>query len=180
MLRDGLVCGINSDRIQRRLLAEKDITFVKALVIAMPIELTEESAADLYDSTSKGTRSVSGTSEGDVNIIKKRKSFKDTKCRFCHSKGHVQRFCKRRREARSEQTRVLKQKCGRKQDPIKNVKDDTDSETEMYTTFRTQGKEKSYTVQVSLDGVLTETEVDAGASLSVISEETLALSLIHI
>ena len=44
----------------------------------------------------------------------------------------------------------------------------------MYTMFRTQGKEKPYTVQVSLDGVLTQMEVDTGASLSVISEETLA------
>ena len=58
--------------------------------------------------------------------------------------------------------------------PSKNVEDDTDLETEMYTTFRTQDKEKPYTVQVSLDGVLTEMEVDTGASLSVISEETLA------
>ena len=40
--------------------------------------------------------------------------------------------------------------------------------------FRTQGKEKPYTEEVSLDGVLTEMEVDTGASLSVISEETLA------
>ena len=40
--------------------------------------------------------------------------------------------------------------------------------------FRTQGKEKPYTEEVSLDGVLTQMEVDTGASLSVISEETLA------
>ena len=51
---------------------------------------------------------------------------------------------------------------------------DTDSEIEMHTMFRTQGKEKPYVMYVSLDGVLTEREVDTGASLSVISEETLA------
>ena len=71
MLRDRLVSGINNDRIQRRLLAEKDLTFVKALDIATAMELAEKSAADLHDSTSKGTRSVPGTSEGDVNFIKK-------------------------------------------------------------------------------------------------------------
>ena len=98
MLRDRLVCRINNYRIQRRLLAEKDLTFVKALDIATALELAEKSAADLHDSTSKGTRNVSGTSEGDVNFIKQRKSFKDTECWFCHSKGHVQRFCKLRRD----------------------------------------------------------------------------------
>ena len=98
MLRDRLVCRINNYRIQRRLLAEKDLTFVKALDIATALELAEKSAADLHDSTSKGTRNVSGTSEGDVNFIKQRKSFKDTECWFCHSKSHVQRFCKLRRD----------------------------------------------------------------------------------
>ena len=69
MLRDRLVCRINNYRIQRRLLAEKDLTFVKALDIATALELAEKSAADLHDSTSKGTRNVSGTSEGDMNFI---------------------------------------------------------------------------------------------------------------
>ena len=44
--------------------------------------------------------------------------------------------------------------------------------------FRTQGKEKPYTVQVNLDSALTEMEVDAGAFLSVISEGTLATARI--
>ncbi len=34
MLRVRLVCGINDDRIQRRLLTEMDLTFEKALKIA--------------------------------------------------------------------------------------------------------------------------------------------------
>ena len=34
MLRDRLVCGINNDRIQRWLLAKKDLTFDKALEVA--------------------------------------------------------------------------------------------------------------------------------------------------
>ena len=36
--------------------------------------------------------------------------------------------------------------------------------------FRTQGREEPYAVQVSLDGVLTEMEMDTGASLSVVSK----------
>ncbi len=38
MLRDRLVCGINDDRIQHRLLDETDLTFEKALKIAQAME----------------------------------------------------------------------------------------------------------------------------------------------
>ena len=57
---------------------------------------------------------------------------------------------------------------------MKNVDDDSDgSDAEMFTVVRTQSKEKPYLVTVELDGVPLEMEVDTGASLSVISEETL-------
>ena len=38
MLRDCLVCGINDHRMQRRLLAEKELTFAKALELAQAME----------------------------------------------------------------------------------------------------------------------------------------------
>ena len=38
MLRDRLVCGINDDRIQRRLLAEPTLDFAKALQISLAME----------------------------------------------------------------------------------------------------------------------------------------------
>ena len=57
---------------------------------------------------------------------------------------------------------------------MKNVDDDSDgSDAEMFTVFRTQSKEKPYSVTVELDGVPLEMEVDTGVLLSVISEETL-------
>ena len=40
--------------------------------------------------------------------------------------------------------------------------------------FSTPGKEKPCVVQLSLDGVMTEVEIETGVSLSVISEVTLA------
>ena len=42
MLRDRLVCGINHAGIQKRLLAEKDLTFAKALNIAQALEADEK------------------------------------------------------------------------------------------------------------------------------------------
>ncbi len=51
MLRDRLVCGINDDRIQRRLLAETDLTFEKALKIAQAMETANKDVRDLQAST---------------------------------------------------------------------------------------------------------------------------------
>ena len=47
MLRDRLVCGINDNCIQRRLLAKPNLTFKKALELALALESAERDAADL-------------------------------------------------------------------------------------------------------------------------------------
>ena len=47
MLRDRLICGINDARIQRRLLAEAEIDFPKALQIAQAMESADRDAQDL-------------------------------------------------------------------------------------------------------------------------------------
>ncbi|KAJ8338235.1 hypothetical protein SKAU_G00372010 [Synaphobranchus kaupii] len=47
MLRDRLVCGINDDRIQRRLLAETDLTFEKAYKMAVAAEAASRNVIDL-------------------------------------------------------------------------------------------------------------------------------------
>ena len=52
MLRDRLVCGVNQSGIQKRLLAEKDLTFDEALDIAKALEAAEKDTQDLKsDST---------------------------------------------------------------------------------------------------------------------------------
>ena len=42
MLRDRLVCGVNHQGIQKRLLSEKELTYEKALEIALSIEAAEK------------------------------------------------------------------------------------------------------------------------------------------
>ena len=46
MLRDRLVCGVASDRLQRRLLAEQDLTFDNAFALSTAMETAEKNAAD--------------------------------------------------------------------------------------------------------------------------------------
>ena len=47
MLRDRLVCGINDKRIQRRLLAEPDLTFKRAFELAQGLEIADQNLLDL-------------------------------------------------------------------------------------------------------------------------------------
>jgi uncharacterized protein YjbK len=47
MLRDWLVCGINDEQIQRRLLAESSLDFKKAMKIATSMEAAVKNARDL-------------------------------------------------------------------------------------------------------------------------------------
>ncbi len=52
-LRDQLVCGINEDAVQRRLLAEKKLDLNKALEIATGMEMAKHNLTELHGSTSQ-------------------------------------------------------------------------------------------------------------------------------
>ena len=47
MIRDRLVCGVNHDGIQRRLLAEKELKYDKAVELALAVEAAEKGSRDL-------------------------------------------------------------------------------------------------------------------------------------
>ena len=47
MIRDMLVCGINDDSIQRRLLAKQDLTYKKAVELAQSLEMAMQNMKDL-------------------------------------------------------------------------------------------------------------------------------------
>ena len=60
MLRDRLVCGINEDLIQRKLLSESKLTFDKALEMALGIETAMKNIQELQG----GHRQASGAGDG--------------------------------------------------------------------------------------------------------------------
>ena len=63
MLRDRLVCGINDEKIQLKLLAEKDtLTFENAMELALAMEAASKNAMDLG-------AGIAGTS-ATVNAVK--------------------------------------------------------------------------------------------------------------
>ena len=62
MLRDRLVVGIMNDRIQQRLLAEKELTFKRAYDLAIAHETAEKNTTELQQ---KEASSAPGNTEGE-------------------------------------------------------------------------------------------------------------------
>jgi hypothetical protein len=55
-----VVCGVNDQRVQRRLLAEADLTFQKAYDIAITMEAAERNARELQGDSSSSRRRTQG------------------------------------------------------------------------------------------------------------------------
>ncbi len=122
MLRDRLVCGVNHEGIQRRLLAEKDLTYDRAREIAQAVEAAERGTRDLKQASNptgdspvvksclyasaekkgKGTREGKPVTDskllcyrcGASSHLAPACKFKEAVCHSCKKKGHLARVCR--------------------------------------------------------------------------------------
>jgi len=121
MLRDRLVCGINEVKIQRRLLAEAQLTHKLAVVIAVGMQVASTNAQELQHSTETMTVSRDVNRLQTEAVLQKRKAgagvrecytcgskheasecrFQDAECHKCKKRGHIARKCQRRITAKS-------------------------------------------------------------------------------
>jgi len=164
MLRDRLVCGVEEPRIQRRLLAEADLTFDKAYELALASEFADKSAKDLKSATPLVVNRVQHKQEcyrcgHKHNAADCR--FKNIEYHKCGKKGHIARMCGSKPEPRPSHkltqhtTHVV----------IENSED--------YAMYNLTGtSDKPLKITVGVDNSELEMEVDTGASVSIISEET--------
>ena len=189
MLRDRLVCGINHEGIQRKLLAEKDLTYQSAYDLAISIETAERDSSQIKKSASGGT-----TPEKPLHFLKARggkaaaagtTKFKgpvvcfrcggphlapkctvtDAECKYCKKKGHLERVCKAKARAQQQQ---------RKESAHYMESGDSDeSEDSAYNLFTiTDPKSAPILVEVVLNSIPVQMELDTGASVSVLSNST--------
>ncbi|XP_061570028.1 uncharacterized protein K02A2.6-like [Cololabis saira] len=109
-LRDRIVCGVNDDRIQRRLLSETDLTFDKAMSLAVSLETANKNAQDLQTSgaTAKCFSITKGQQETRTFKGENRECYrckgtthtaadcryKQEKCHACGKVGHLARACR--------------------------------------------------------------------------------------
>ena len=194
MLRDRLVCGIGDSRMQRRLLAEEDLTFDKALQLVQAMESADQSASALTPDSGKADvnqvtyRKYRGGKPKQVDTPTRSKPpdgqcyrcagehsadncrFKNVDCRYCGKRGHIARACRMRLQ-RKQQPRKSQP------EPTHHVSNSTPEESNElppdYAMFQLSvGRSDPIRVTVTANDRSLPMELDTGAALSVISHST--------
>ena len=102
-LRDRLVCGLNSEAAQKRLLTEPDLTFAKAVEITTSLEEAAKNACTLQSSGSRDVNKVShGPREAIAGCCRCGKlghraaqcPMKSECCHSCGKIGHTHAVCR--------------------------------------------------------------------------------------
>ncbi len=121
MLRDHIVCGIRDKAVQRRLLAESDLTYEKALDMAQATEIAKNDSKR-FNGPDSGTKpegiqrvdqpnhhkphrpsrqnkpdvGKSPSGEQCYRCGDKQCPYKEYDCHFCRKKGHLAKVCKKK------------------------------------------------------------------------------------
>ena len=101
--------------------------------------------------------------------------FKDEECYFCHKKGHIARKCRaKERLNTSNRSRDDQQVAeSRKTRQTTNYLQEIEEEEKDYELYNIKSsKPDPYCVNISVNGHEITMEVDTGASVTVISEQT--------
>ena len=113
MLRDRLVCDINHERTQQRLLSKgSTLALEKALDIALSLESAISKTAVIqgeymYSKTETPILKVNNNEvkkcyRCDRNHLAKSCPFIDKECFYCHNKGHASKVCRKKATANNK------------------------------------------------------------------------------
>ena len=110
MLCDHIVCGIHiaDSRLQRRLLAEPELTLKKAIELAQAQETVDQGAQQLQQKQSQQSEQLNNLAKSsapqhgqttchrcrETNHLTTECPFKDAVCQKCRKKGHIARACR--------------------------------------------------------------------------------------
>ena len=118
MLRDRLVCGLDDDRIQRRLLEERELSFEKAVEIALAHEMASKNLIDLGGKTAGSVNKVKESTKPRSDDRKRechrcsgnhdpaRCVFKNETCYKCQQKGHMAKVCTNKKKPRRHERSI--------------------------------------------------------------------------
>jgi len=183
MLRDRLVCGVNEVKIQRRLLAEANLTYKTAVDIAIGMEVASRNAQELQHSADMKTagqdvnrlRAEVGQQERKAGIgapecyrcggkhEASECKFRDAECHKCKKRGHIARKCQSRvtvkpvpgsRRYTSQRSQMGRSTIGTHFVEDEEREQQQDSEP-VYSLFKLQRdkSENAYRVTMTVNGV---------------------------
>ena len=192
MLRDRLVCGVNHEVIQQKLMSTKNLTYTTALEFAQAIEAAEKNAQHVATNSNPPTPQTQGVHYTPATASKSRPKGKNAKgssssqgsrlschrcggphlatgCRFkeavcyvCRKRGHIARVCRSK---------------GRRSQGAHCVQEDSEhhktSGDQSYSMFTVKGQTTDPIFkEVHINNVPVKMELDTGASLSVVTYST--------
>ena len=109
------MCGIQDSRLQKRLLAEPDLTFQKAFDLCQASEVADRNVKELQAGQKQGSKlagaSVMVVREGappacyrcnSTRHLAKDCKFKTAKCHHCGKVGHIQKACRSKAKAQGQ------------------------------------------------------------------------------
>ena len=153
MLRDRLVCGLRDTGLQRRLLAEKDLTFQRAFDIGQAYEVAELVAIAKMQSLQDRERCCKC---GRFHQSREC-PFRNAECFTCGKRGHLAKVCRSKLRNKPRHANV-----------VEGVEDVTEN---TYMLFNLPSRRAPPIVlSVVINGQQLPMELDTGASVSLITE----------
>ena len=178
VLRDRLVCGIRHENTQKRLLSEADLSLSRAIDIARSIEATEMQTSQFKGTSSTPVLKITQTvRSARVPDTRPGIPAKQGKCTRCGRANHKAKDCRHRNSEcfKCHKTGHLSSAC-RSKKTAHQAKWIEDTEPEEYsdsTIFQLSGKSPNpFTVELCVQEKPLMFEIDTGASVTLISEET--------
>ena len=195
MLRDCLVCGVNHRGIQTRLLAKKELTFEKALEVALSVEAAEKdvrqiqvpSAAVMYHRQGTGQQAQKGEHQMGTrkatpaitlchrclgSHLPQMCQFKQAECHKCHKKGHIARACKSRQNRQGTEPGKSNKKTHYVNDSLQPSEQPLTNDS-TYNLFTIGGSgQNPIVVELTVNNLPVQMELDTGASLSLLNKQT--------
>ena len=193
-LGDRFVCGLRKEPMQKRLLAETDLTFAKAVEIAQGIESVDKQALAMKNDTvgqsnevNKVCQSIScyrcGKSNHTANFCK----YKDMECHNCGKRGHLKSVCRSKKtfqdnrpsnrhfklsSSRSSSNSKMAHKYGKTKylETAQEVPEEIPDSKDVALFTISRESNKPIRVSVTIGGEVLPMEVDTGAAVSLISE----------
>ena len=195
MLRDRLVCGLADRNIQRKLLAEADLTLDAALDTARAMEAADQNARALQPSAQP-------VESQDVNLTQRRRTsggggagdsqqggdpcsrcgstkhtpedcrFKSVVCHACKKRGHIARVCRAKRQDKNNRPPRSRRSNSTNAVDREEDEDLEEEEEEEYALFSIRSNREPIRVEVLVNGKSLSMILDTGAAVSIISEAT--------
>ena len=184
MVQDRLLCGINNDRIQQRLLAERELTFEKVVEIATATEMASKNLIDIGGKTPSSDNKVNKVEEETKPPHFKPKQecyrcsgnhdpssckYRNEVCYKCQKKGHMAKVCGGKKKP-PKQDKHGHWLYGKQRTHFVEEKADQD---DIYAMYHLSGdRKKSFKVDLELCGQKNTMEIDTGASKTILNEAT--------